>query len=162
MVVATLTLRPGQKAAMDATIEAFAAAQKHVRAICEKAGSTDKALIHQLSQQVLCGRFGLSDDLAFQAVEEGCLRLGSAGPIAYRSPVVSYGPLLCRFDAEAQTVSLSTVTGRLRHVPFRIAPWQRYWLCTGRVERALLRRTGAGRYLLIITFTARNTEGATG
>jgi hypothetical protein len=104
----------------------------------------------------------LSEDLAFQAVEEGCLRLGRAGPITYRAPVISYGPLLCRFDAAAQTVSLPAVTGRLGHIPLRIAPWQRYWLCNGRIERALLRRNGAGRYLLIITFTVRNTEGATG
>lgn len=162
MVVTTLALKPGQQAALDATIDAFAAAHAHVQAVCRREASADKALIYQQSRQVLYDRFGLGEDLAFQAVEEACLHLGSAGLIAYRTPVVSYGPVLCRLNARAGTVSLPTVAGRLTRLPVRADAWQRQLLSSCRIMRAVLRRDAAGRHLLILSLTPRNMDGATG
>lgn len=107
---------PPQRAAIEATLAAFAAASDDVVAAGRSAGTTANGRLHHLCYRAVRDRYDLSANLAVRAIAHAAARLRDGDTDAPHRPD--------RLDLDARVlslqpngaVSLSTVQGRVRDI----------------------------------------------
>lgn len=180
VIACALAPTPAQRRALDATLDAFTAACRQAMRVGRAAGTSANAVIHRRCYRALRERHGLSANLAVRAIARAARRLkGERGAEIDLAALeqsrawvledvsgssIDYDARTISFSAEALTVSLSTVEGRIKSVrmaldaaqawrlrgrhPTRatlmIEPGRDYWIAIELAAPAL-RGTGAGR-----------------
>lgn len=153
VVVCPLDPTPAQRQALDATIDAFSAACRQAVRTGRAANTTANAVIHRLCYRALRERHGLSANLAIRAIARAARALkgrrgeevnpanAADGPLAQdltARPSVDYDARIVSLSAEALTLSLSTVEGRVKGIRMALDPDQAWRLRGRRPRRATL------------------------
>lgn len=155
-----LALTPLQRAAVDATFEAFAAARDRAMEVGREAGTAGCTVLQRLCYPELRARYGLGANLAVRAIGQAAYRLKEPS-VAYRSggDTIDYDARIFSFDRTAERLSLATVDGRLRWIPVVLEANERRRLRSGHASKAVLHRTGRGVYRFVVTLTAAGPGG---
>lgn len=127
---------PPQRAAIEATLAAFANASDDVVAVGRQAGTTSNHRLHHLCYRAVRERHSLSANLAVRAIAHAAARLRNGDGHTFQRPD--------RLDLDARVlslqddgaVSLSTVQGRVRDIA--ISPDEKGRRPAGRVLRGYL------------------------
>ncbi len=158
----TLCPRPDDVHAIEATFAAFAEGTDEVVRVGLRDGTTSNGRLHAACYRSLRDWHGLKANLAIRVVAHGAgrLRRGETGPMT--PDVINFDARVLTVSQDGETVSLTTVQGRLRGVPvcYLEGPSE-----VDRVVRAQLLREpgpkGVGTYRLtadVLTIDSGRTE----
>ena len=156
-ILAQLDPTPAQQAALDATLEAFAGASAEAVAVGRQAETTSNVVIHRFCYQRLRTTFGLSANLTVRAIAHAARRLKDTGGTGTQA-LVEYDARTLSLSADAHTVSLSTVCGRVKDISLCLDAEPRRRLQTGRPIHAVLSQPEKNRYVLAIRVVVALSE----
>lgn len=142
-----LVLSDEERAAIDATMEAFAAACNDAIAVGREIGSTSNVRIHGECYYDLREKHGLTANLAVRAIARaaGILKVKKRKNSTVRPTSIDYDARIFSFRESDWTVSLSTVNGRIR-VPIDIGDYQRDLLRGRKPTSAVVFKARTGGY----------------
>ena len=156
-----LQLDTVQQAAIEMTLEAFKAACAEAVSVGQRLDTTSNAVIHRSCYRDLRTAFGLSANLTIRAIAQAARQLKNLPDTNEDLPAIDYDARTLSLSDDLQTVSLSTVDGRMAEVPFLLAASeQRLFLQTAGVHRAMLRRVQANTYLLDVTLALKGSSAS--
>jgi len=152
--------------ALAETCAVFAAACNHILAIAAPAGVSNNIQLHHLVYKKVRTTFPLTANLAVRAARRVSEAMTAAKrrkrqPQEFRPTSVDYDARIFDYREAEETVSLSTVQGRLR-IPLRLGGYQRKALAGKKPTAATLLHRSRGWFLNIVVEDEDSPSPGTG
>ncbi|QXD14577.1 transposase [Rhodocaloribacter litoris] len=138
-----------ERGAIDATMEAFAAACNDAIRVGREMGTTSNVRIHHACYKDLRANHGLTANLAVRAIARaaGILKVRKRRRSTVRPTSIDYDARIFSFREADWTVSLSTISGRIR-VPIRVGDYQKQLLSGRKPKSAVVWKTRQNEYYI--------------
>jgi hypothetical protein len=148
-IVCKLAPTSEQAAAIDATLEAFAAGCELAADVARRIDSTDKVKVQHAAYAEIRGRFGLSANLAIRAIARACaaLKVPEKMHSRFAPTSIDYDARIFAFQEWNWTFGLTLLSGRTK-VAAALGDRQRSMLKGRTPTAAVLIKRRDGRYLL--------------
>jgi IS605 OrfB family transposase len=153
-LVCKLAPTPEQTAAIDATLQAFAAACDFAADAARRIGSTNKVKVQQACYAEIRQRFGLSANLAIRAIARACAALKDPRRrhSTFAPTSIDYDTRIFAFHEGNGTFGLTLLSGRVKLATV-LGERQKSLLLGRKPTAAVLVKRRDGRYFLHVQLT---------